>query len=391
MRVLAISHSCVTAVNQQQFVELNNLADTEVELLIPSNWKNDYSPAPIAPTLLPTVEFPVHRSKVAIAGNVSLHFYPLLPVQHLSNRKFDIILSTQEPWSLSGLQAIVLSRLMRAPLVFQTNQNIYKQYPPPFCWIEQLSYRVAAIGLAYSEEARQVMIRKGFSSPSRVVPYGTDLALFRKQASSELREQLGVQQSIVIGYMGRLVPEKGLVDLVNAVSILIARLPMSNVKLLFVGSGVQERELRELSQAVGIADSVVFAGAVPHDQAGKYMNCIDIFALPSRTRSNWKEQFGRVIIESMACGIPVVGSDSGQIPHLIHDTGGGIVFKEGVSEDLATSLESLVVDAALRDKLGRIGMNAVTERYTYAAVAHALRDALGSALELAGSSAAPAP
>ena len=379
MKILAMSHSCVTDVNQQLFVRLNQLPDTQVEVIVPSQWRNDYTGKMEEPRTLAGVDFPLHHLPIAVPGHVSLHFYRSLPLDRFRRFGPDVVLSAQEPWSLSGWQALRLSRTLGVPFAFQTNQNLDKRYPPPFRWIEQTSYRHAAVALAYSEEARQVMVRKGRTGPSAVVPYGTDLSLFRAADRSALRQSLGVAGSVVIGYMGRLVPEKGLDTLIEAAEIIQRERPALAFQVMLVGSGPDEPRLRQLVDAAGLRPRFVFTGAVPHTQAGEYMGCFDVFALPSRTTPRWKEQFGRVIIEAMACGVPVVGSDSGEIPRLIETTNGGLVFREGDAADLAARLLALLEDPTRRRQTGEAGRQSVTDRYSYEAVAAALRAALQDA------------
>ena len=390
MKVLVISHSCVTDVNQQQFVALQQIPEIEVCLIVPARWRSEYTGKPQIPALLPSVNFPVLLLPIMLPGQVSLHFYTHLAVRRLKRFHPDVILSTQEPWSLSGLQAVLLARLLQVPLVFQTNQNILKRYPFPFSWIERASYQTAAIALAYSEEARQVMLKKGLKRPSQVVPYGTDLSLFQSRPGSPLRHKLKLTDKVVLGYMGRLVPEKGLNTLILAVKSILSQKPDFPLTILIVGTGSEELALKQQAQKLEIDSHFIFAGAVPHNQAGEYMNCMDIFVLPSLTMPNWKEQFGRVIIEAMACGVPVVGSDSGQIPILINETGGGLVFKEDHAEDLAAKLSRLLDDSEERVQLGKTGQEAVRASYTYEAVAQQLHGILREAVEAKSSRAVAA-
>jgi glycosyltransferase involved in cell wall biosynthesis len=378
MKVLVISHSCVTDVNQQQFAALNAIPDTEVALIIPSVWRSEYTGKRHKPGLLPSITFPIYQAPIAIPGHISLHFYTSLPLKELRRFGPDVLLSTQEPWSFSGLQAVWLARELRCPLVFQTNQNLLKKYPPPFSWIEQISYRTAKVALSYSEEARQVLLRKGCQLPSQVVSYGTDLSLFHPHGSESKRCELNLCGKIVVGYLGRFVPEKGLDTLVEAAKILQTQCPSLPFSVLLVGSGPEETTLKQKIRQVGLEKHFVFAGAVPHREAGAYLNCMDIFALPSRTTATWKEQFGRVILEALACGIPVVGSDSGQIPHLLQETGGGLVFEEGNACALATQLGRLIHQPRTRACLGHIGREAVHASFTFEAVAAQLHGILQS-------------
>ena len=98
-----------------------------------------------------------------------------------------------------------------------------------------------------------------------------------------------------------------------------------------------------------------------------FYRSLDLLVLPSRTRPNWKEQFGRVLIEAMACGVPVLGSDSGEIPHVIGDA--GIVFPEGDVEMLRCQVQRLMVDRAARNSLAAAGRQRVLDRFTMAEIA----------------------
>jgi glycosyltransferase involved in cell wall biosynthesis len=184
--------------------------------------------------------------------------------------------------------------------------------------------------------------------------------------------------------MGRFVPEKGLADLLEATALLIKNNPSigERVRVLLIGSGSDEMALRSKSAQLGIADHLIFTGVVPHRDAGRYMNALDVFVLPSRTLPNWKEQFGRVIVEAMACQVPVIGSDSGEIPNLIRATGGGVVFREGDTSDLADKMTELGESPAKRHALGEVGAQTVATCYSLGAVATKLQEIFRHSIEL---------
>ena len=94
---------------------------------------------------------------------------------------------------------------------------------------------------------------------------------------------------------------------------------------------------------------------------------LDVFILPSRTMSNWKEQFGRVLVEAMACGVPVIGSDSGEIPHVIGDA--GVIFPEGDVRALTQKLQQLLVQPVERRHLGAAGRQRVLQQFTMQQIA----------------------
>ena len=126
--------------------------------------------------------------------------------------------------------------------------------------------------------------------------------------------------------------------------------------------GHEKRDLAEPS----LFDKT-FEDPIPSTQMHDYYNQLHTLILPSLTRPNWKEQFGRVLIEAMACGVPVVGSDSGEIPNVIGDA--GLVFAEGDGRALRDRLSQLMADPALRGEMARRGRERVLAHYTQAQVA----------------------
>ncbi len=177
----------------------------------------------------------------------------------------------------------------------------------------------------------------------------------------------------MVGYVGRLEPEKGLLDLLAAAQLLRER--GRSIHLLLVGEGPQRAEL-ERRAAADLPGQVHFTGYVPHDQVAPYFLALDVLALPSRTTPAWKEQFGRVLLEAWGYGVPVVGSDSGHIPLLIRETGGGLVFREGDSEDLAERLEILLRDPERSRAMAQTAREVVRREYSLERVAERLWEAI---------------
>lgn len=319
------------------------------------------------PQLLPTIDFPVHQLPVFFPRRKSLHlhFYTSGICAVLDRYQPDIVFVDEEPWSLVAAQTAGLCTRRKIPFVNYTKQNLVKRYPLPFSWIEKTIYRDASAIVALSDDAKSVLRAKGFTGKIPILAHGCDLSLFYPETNLTLRRELGLSK-MVIGYFGRIVPEKGLETLIKAVEFLSKK---HDFQVLMVGSGPQEKYLRQCIAKAGLQKRFVWTGYIPHNQAGNYMRCMDVLVLPSLTTTNWKEQFGRVLIESMACQVPVIGSNSGQIPELIHDTGGGLVFKEGDSADLANKLARLINDKKLRSELGKAGATAVAHRYTHDAIA----------------------
>lgn len=162
-----------------------------------------------------------------------------------------------------------------------------------------------------------------------------------------------------VGYLGRFVAEKDVPTLLRAVS----RVGGSREwELFLVGGGPEENAYREMAVQLGIGERLHIESAVPHDEIPGILRTFDVLVLPSKTTARWKEQFGHVIIEAMACGVPVIGSSSGEIPQVIERA--GMVFGEGDAEDLSQKLRLLHTQPSLREDLRLAGIRRVRERYT---------------------------
>ena len=370
LKVLIISHSAVVTTNQQIYLEMSKLPDVEVQLIVPSRWESEFDHKTIHTKTLDSADFTAYPSPVGLAGNNSLHFYWRLPLKQLKAFKPDVIFLHQEPWSVVALQAVLLSLWLRCKLTFFTNLNFLKIHPAPFSWINSLTFRRSSRAFALSTEVEQVLHDKGYRGPISRLWFAIDEQLFNNQEKpTPLKTQLGLENTLVIGFIGRLVEEKGVQVLLKAAAVLNQKDNLPHWKVLVVGDGDYAATLKQLVKELRLEQRVNFTGAVSHSEVAAYMNCLDIFVLPSLTTPRWKEQFGRVIIESLACGVPVVGSDSGEIPHLIRATSGGLITHEGDAQALAEALQTLLIDPTQRQALAQQGLLVVTHDYTNTGVA----------------------
>ena len=132
----------------------------------------------------------------------------------------------------------------------------------------------------------------------------------------------------------------------------IARLDRATLRV--AGAGPEEAALRARVAELGIGDRVELVGSVGQDQLPDFYRGLDVLAVPSLPTPGWLEQFGRVVVEAMACGVPVVASDTGALPDVVGDA--GLLVPPGDPEALATALESLLEDDATRGELSRRGV-----------------------------------
>jgi glycosyltransferase involved in cell wall biosynthesis len=361
MRVLLISHTCQSITEGQPKAHaLAALGDVTLRVVVPERWRRYGSWRTAQAPAAAAFEYQIAKIRLPWAGPAQsyLHTYPCM-ADVLREFKPDVIDIWEEPWSRVSVQVCRLrDRLLpRAKIVFETEQNIDKTLPVPFEGYRAYTLAHADFAVGRSAEAVDVIRRKGYGGPSETIPNAVDADLFRPLDRDACKRDLKLS-GFVVGYAGRLVPEKGLVDLIEAVG----RCP-ADVNLLIAGEGPLRNTLPDRAR---IFSNLPLADLPP------LMNAMDVLVLPSRTTPRWKEQFGRVLIEANACGTPVIGSDSGAIPDVVGR--GGLIVPERNPPALAAAILQLRDDPARRRALGEAGRGQVLQHYTWQRVAERMRE-----------------
>ncbi|MGJ3238172.1 MAG: glycosyltransferase family 4 protein [Anaerolineae bacterium] len=354
MRVLMISKACIVGIYQRK---LEHIARQGVELLtlVPASWRDERGEQSLERVY--TQGYRLQETPIAFNGNFHMHFYPRLQ-DYISEFRPDIVHIDEEPYNLATWQALLFARLARTKTLFFSWQNIKRAYPPPFSWGERWVLRSTDYALVGTDSAGAVWRAKGYQGRMRTIPqFGTDHRLFKPVQKTSARP-------FVIGYIGRLVEEKGVHHLLRACTTLTG-----NWQLRIVGSGPLRDELQMLIQELNIAERVTWIEWIASTEMPSQYAELDVLVLPSLTRPNWKEQFGRVLVEAMSSGLPVVGSDSGAIPGVMGKA--GLVFPEEDVPQLAKHLSDLQHNADLRHILGTAGRQRVLDQFTHERIAQA--------------------
>ena len=351
MRVLMISKACIVGIYQKK-LELIGKAGVDLLALVPPSWKDERGE-----TRLERVYTDGYRLEVVPIsrnGDFHLHSYPTLG-RCIREFRPDIVHIDEEPYNLSAWQALFHARRVGAKSLFFSWQNILRNYPPPFSWGERWTLNTIDYALAGTQSAADVWRAKGYRGGMSVIAqFGTDPALFHPVDR--------VDRPFTVGYFGRLVEEKGVQVLINALGRL-----SGDWRLLIVGGGTFAARLK--AQAVPYVERITFREQVPSVEMPSLYHQVDALVLPSLTRPNWKEQFGRVLVEAMASGVVVIGSDSGAIPDVIGDA--GLVTPEGDVTALANAISRVRDDASLRAELASKGRARVLAHFTHDQVADA--------------------
>jgi len=366
IRVLSIAHPAVSRERGRlRYYPLAARQDLDLHLVVPARWQ-EFGRRMIAdPPNDPGLNVHVLPIRFPHAGPMSwyLHFYPGLN-RLVSELRPDVIHLWEEPWSAVALQASFLKGA--AALVMEVDQNILKRLPPPFEWMRRHVIRRTDFVLARSPDAAAVVQAIGYQGPVRPIGYGVDRQTFACRRSP-LATQSPTKQ-LRIGYVGRIVEEKGLDDALEAIAC-----TQSRVTLAIMGEGPHEGRFHRRAAALGLADRVEMRGWGPPAEVASFLHGLDVLILLTRTSRSVVEQFGRVIVEAQSCGIPVIGSSCGAIPSVVG--AGGWIVPERSPEKLAPLLDRIANDRdALRAK-AQLAQRNVSTRFTYEVVADDLATA----------------
>ncbi|MEM8856777.1 MAG: glycosyltransferase [Chloroflexota bacterium] len=353
MRVLMVSKACLTGTYQSKLTAIGQHAEVDLAVMVPPFWEDPAGRVELERQYTDGYEFWVEPLR--FNGNYHLHHWPTLRAR-AAEFKPDIIHMDEEPYNFATWLALRAAKRAGAKFLFFSWQNIFRKYPPPFRWMEQQVLQQADFGIMGNRDAADVFLRKGFAAPHAIIPqFGIDAEVFkRRELKVEGREEGEVKR---IGFAGRLIWGKGVDLLLDAVALLTKTTAW---EILIAGEGPEENSLKTQAQTLGIAERVKFVGRKTSAEMPAFLQSLDALVLPSRTLPTWKEQFGRILVEAMACGVSVIGSGSGEIPHVIGDA--GAVFKEGDATDLAQKLEQVL--AADQEELAQVGRERVLTHFT---------------------------
>jgi glycosyltransferase involved in cell wall biosynthesis len=367
-----VSKALVVGAYQCKLEELARQPDIALTVVVPAAWREGRNLVRLERTH--TRGYDLLVAPLAFNGQFHLHFYPTLG-RLLRQLRPDILHMDEEPYNLATWLAVRQGRTVGAGCLFFTWQNLQRRYPWPFSGFERSVHAGAAHAIAGNPTAVQVLRAKGYRGPVTVIPqFGVDPGIFSpRQVDSHTPTPTRDDDpssfvvrpsSFTIGYAGRLVPEKGVDVLLAACATLP---PAPDWTLHVLGDGPDQGRLADIARELNIAEKVRFLGRVPSAQTPQFYQTLDVLVVPSLSRPNWVEQFGRVLTEAMACGVPVIGSRSGEIPWVIGDA--GRIFPEGDAGTLGSILAELADDPDQRAALAAAGRARVLAHFTQAQIA----------------------
>jgi|GEM_PF-368527 len=289
----------------------------------------------------------------------------------------DLIYTADTTWIFSH-QAVRIKEKLDKTVVCLQWENI------PFAYEEDLRMRAlkeevrsrADHFVAVTQRARDALILEGVE-PSRisVIPMGVDIRRFRpdRESGERLRSQLGIsKEDRVILFVGRLVWEKGIYDLIHSAGLLCKLWNGEALRWVVAGAGPELEGVQEVLRDLKLEESFIFLQGRPYEDMWQVFNLADVFVLPSTSTRTWREQFGMVLVEAMACGIPVISTYSGSIPEVVGEV--GILVPPNDPRSLAESLHGLLRDEPLRTRLSRKGRKRAEQEFNAERVAGRLEE-----------------
>lgn len=317
MKVLRIYHAGRDRTHRLREQALAE-AGLDVTLVVPSAWPDRGAQQVLTPEPFRVIELPVSRP-----GDVNRHRWTADLKEVLADVRPDLVDIHEEPFSLAARQWLRAAGV--TPSVAYAAQNVDKRFPPPFAQYEKSAFARLAGIYPCSAQAASVVRGKGYAGVVEVLALGRDAASYASGAQSS------EDTPVVLGLVGRLVPEKGVLD---AVRVLAAVRRVREARLLVIGQGPEEAAGRLLAAELGVVEFVEWH-PWREEMAAAYRE-MHVVLLPSRSTQTWTEQFGRVIVEAQASGAVVAGYASGSIPEVLGSA--GVVVAEGDVSGLSAAV-----------------------------------------------------
>ncbi|MEP6651103.1 MAG: glycosyltransferase, partial [Lapillicoccus sp.] len=279
----------------------------------------------------------------------ALFVYDPRPLWRALGESWDLIDIHEEPFALATAEILALRALRRqpAPYALYSAPNLQKHLPVPFRWLQRRALLGARAISVCNAAAGALVERRGFPGRAALIPLGVDVSSLRPIA------KVADGESPVVGYAGRLADHKGVDVLLEAVA------GMPGVGLRIAGDGPEAAGLHERAEHPDLEGRVTFLGRLPDQELARFYRGLDVLAVPSLTTPTWVEQFGRVAVEAMAAGAPVVASDSGALPDVVGEA--GLLVPPGNADVLRMALQEVLADAELARRLREAGFQRADE------------------------------
>ena len=369
MRAVIVSHLYADPANRAKLRELAGLGVT-LAVAVPDRWASsdgvsqgtawgDDAGVQVVPIAV--------RGRITEAGRLRWNAKALRRL--LTDFRPDVLHIEEEPWSQPAALGMRMARRLGIRSVLSTAESLPRRYSIMQRLRRERSLRQAAGVIGINQLALALATKRRTTLPRLTLP---QLGVTPPPAVPRVPHP-----GLAIGFLGRLVPERGLDLLFRACVGLVGKWTLT-----VIGTGPSQEELEGLAERLGIAARISWLGALPRQAMDQIWSGLDCVVFPSRTTQRWVNSVGRGALHAMANGVAVVGSDSGALPELVGDTG-RIVPEEDVPS-LAAVLQELYADISECERLGAAGRRRLLEEFSDSAIAAKMLHFWGSVTAATG-------
>ena len=282
----------------------------------------------------------------------------------LARRRYDIV---NAHWILpQGFVAVAAAWLFRIPVVVTVHGgDVFGLRGPLMTWFKSYALCRAAVITVNSSATEAVVIGivPGHKSVRRI-PMGVSNPVASSKADAEsLRSRFRRGEGPLLVFVGRLVEEKGVSDLIHAVGL--AAGDLADMTVMIVGDGQDRASMEGLAARLGISDRVHFLGWVESGAVSRHLAAADIFVGPSkRAADGWVEAQGLTFAEAMLARTPIVATRSGGIPDAVRHEETGLLVSEGRPDEIAAAIKRIVGDPEMAQRLQDAAYDLAASEFT---------------------------
>ncbi len=271
-------------------------------------------------------------------------------------------------WMLpQGFIGVFLKKIFRIPLLVTVHgSDLFPLKNRFFMSLQKFVLKNMNFMTLNSQATKNELINRfpDCTSKIKIIPMGIDIELFKKR---NVEKSLVYLKNKILLFVGRLNEQKGLQFLIDAMPKIIKNEP--SVKLLVIGEGAYKKKLQQMATSKNANAYIEFLGALPHKEIAYYYNIADIFVMPSMSTKIGTEALGLALLEAMASGCAVIGTNVGGIPYIIKNGYNGMLVEQKNSNALAKAIIMLIKDKKKSERLSRNAAEFARKNYSWDKVA----------------------
>jgi N-acetyl-alpha-D-glucosaminyl L-malate synthase BshA len=277
-----------------------------------------------------------------------------MTIKIIKNEKIDLIHSH---WIPNGFIGAICKKILRKPLIITVHGTDLIFLNNRFLrLLGTFALDNCDLCTVNSTATRNAVLEIKNVKKLEIIPMGVDLDAFNPQVGSYINKTFNADDLMILT-VGRISEEKGIRYLIEAMPVILKEMP--TVKLMIVGDGPDRDKLEQMVKRLNLAN-ITFAGMVSNKNLSNFYKSADVFILPSI-----REGLGVVLLEAMACGTPVIGSNTGGVTDIIENGKNGLLIEPGDSKDIAEKIIKLLSNRELAQKLSEEGMKTVKYKFSW--------------------------